>query len=602
MWRMPRQQFWREALTLSAVAMLLLLIEMLGRLNRSETFDAASGLVLILAVAMTVSWHRRLRLRWTGRLALAGRRLWKSAQCWRFEWGLDLRREPPVPRGVPPALCVLPLSLLGLCIAAVIWAAATGMPLRVLVVQASYVVYAAGLMTLWAGLLTVLIVSAFLPAWTIMDMVKSHTRWPERKAARWGAIGAAAFFTLVLAAALLLPAWVATALLSLVVLIAVTLPWAPQTWYPDCLWRNRAGDDREVRSISLGALFSLQLVSVSLIPLALVLLALGPEAIGLTASGMASPISSALGRVTAWLAGGGLLVFLGLLAGHLGVARWYDPSRRADTSVHVSGVEDADARSRIRQKLARQRWRVRFAPQQPRRTDVTVHVGEQNVEGEGTSGATFHVSEAELDNPRWRARIARRDVIQRRRMLTRGLQSIFKRAARRKKRSGSGYWVAPHYWFVDGLTRDQFDDEDTNVLDVIPPLYYKAFPRAARRHFFEICRALEVDLIYVEDGVDFRNLRRVLRVMFERYDIDGGRQPLADIHFAGLPKVRVMLHDYDFQEPPLKTKYPEPDYQHLGRVRILHVFRDRGADDEQATTPEEPDWILTPDESPILVG
>jgi len=151
MWRMPRQQFWREALTLSAVAMLLLLIEMLGRLNRSETFDAASGLVLILAVAMTVSWHRRLRLRWTGRLALAGRRLWKSAQCWRFEWGLDLRREPPVPRGVPPALCVLPLSLLGLCIAAVIWAAATGMPLRVLVVQASYVVYAAGLMTLWVG-------------------------------------------------------------------------------------------------------------------------------------------------------------------------------------------------------------------------------------------------------------------------------------------------------------------------------------------------------------------------------------------------------------------------------------------------------------------
>lgn len=162
--------------------------------------------------------------------------------------------------------------------------------------------------------------------------------------------------------------------------------------------------------------------------------------------------------------------------------------------------------------------------------------------------------------------------------------------------------MAPHYWFVDGLTRDETDDTETNVLDVIPPLYYKAFPRAARHHFFEISRALQVDLLYVEDGVDFRSLKRVLRVMFERYDIDGGRQPLADIHFAGLPKVRVMLHDYNFEEPALKTKYPEPDYQHLGRVRILHVFRDRGEDEPQEITPEEPDWLFTPDDSPVLVG
>ena len=226
---------------------------------------------------------------------------------------------------------------------------------------------------------------------------------------------------------------------------------------------------------------------------------------------------------------------------------------------------------------------------------------EQNVD-EHCSKATFTVSEGELDSPHLRERIARRDVIQRRRMLIRGLESIFRRAARVKKRSGSGYWLAPHLWFVDGLTRDQFDDEDTNVLDVIPPLYYKAFPRAARQHFFEVSRALKVDLLYVEDGVGFRNLRRVLRVLFERYDIDGGRQPLSDVHFSGLPKVRVMLHDYDFQAPPLKTKYPEPDYQHLGRVRILHVFRDRGDEEDQAVSPEEPDWIFTPEDSPVLVG
>jgi len=56
----------------------------------------------------------------------------------------------------------------------------------------------------------------------------------------------------------------------------------------------------------------------------------------------------------------------------------------------------------------------------------------------------------------------------------------------------------------------------------------------------------------------------------------------------------VIIHDYTLDQPWTHTNYPEPDYRHLGRVRILHVFKDRGAEDELSESPEDPDWIFSP--------
>ena len=64
-WKLPRIEFWREVLTFAAVGSIVLLLELLGRWNRSEFFDAASAMVLLLTFAMAYSWHRRFRLRWT---------------------------------------------------------------------------------------------------------------------------------------------------------------------------------------------------------------------------------------------------------------------------------------------------------------------------------------------------------------------------------------------------------------------------------------------------------------------------------------------------------------------------------------------------------
>jgi hypothetical protein len=214
-------------------------------------------------------------------------------------------------------------------------------------------------------------------------------------------------------------------------------------------------------------------------------------------------------------------------------------------------------------------------------------------------GEPLEVSIEGLRVPELLDLIARRDEIQRRRILLRRLRSIFRRAARRRYRSGSGFWVAPHYWFISALSRDQYDeefhvDEGTMILEIIPPFYHRALPREVRHHLHQICRALAIDLIFLEDGVGFRGLRRVMRILFEHHDVHGGTRPIEEMHFRGLQGIRVMIHDYRLDRPLDRENYPEPDYEDLGRARVLHVFRDRGGPAEDDVEPVDLDRLLMP--------
>jgi hypothetical protein len=110
-------------------------------------------------------------------------------------------------------------------------------------------------------------------------------------------------------------------------------------------------------------------------------------------------------------------------------------------------------------------------------------------------------------------------------------------------------------------------------------------PRSVRHHIYQILRALHVDLIFVEDGVGFRRFCRVLRMLFEVYDVYGGKRRAEDVHFHGMPGTRVLIHEFQLDEPFKSEVYPEPDYENLGRARILHVFRDRGEQEEPLETP-----------------
>jgi hypothetical protein len=175
------------------------------------------------------------------------------------------------------------------------------------------------------------------------------------------------------------------------------------------------------------------------------------------------------------------------------------------------------------------------------------------------------------------------------------LQKLFKRASAFKGPSGGGFWLAPHWWFFDGVGRE---DADANPEDTAPPLvgppYHRILPARARQHAHAFLRATQVDMIFVEDGVTFKNIERVLRVITELYDVHGGQRRAEELHFRGLTKVKVMIHEYEPGNPFRSDLYPEPKFDDLSRVRVLHIFRDRGGHEELIEPPFDFSWTPAP--------
>jgi hypothetical protein len=120
-------------------------------------------------------------------------------------------------------------------------------------------------------------------------------------------------------------------------------------------------------------------------------------------------------------------------------------------------------------------------------------------------------------------------------------------------------------------------------------------PPRVRQHWHAVLRAVQVDLVYIEDGVRFKALERVLRATLELYDVHAGRKRAEDLHFRGIPKVRVMIHEYaPGKAYETGSEYPEPKFTDLTRLRILHVFKDRGESEERVEPPADFSWEPQP--------
>ena len=160
------------------------------------------------------------------------------------------------------------------------------------------------------------------------------------------------------------------------------------------------------------------------------------------------------------------------------------------------------------------------------------------------------VSAADLAVGEVRQRLERRDEIQVRRQLFRGLAKLFKRASTFKGPGGGGYWLAPHWWFIEGMGREDADGhEEETAPPLVGPPYHRILTARARQQIYRVLRATQVDMIFVEDGVSYRKLEKVLRVLLELYDVHGGKRKAEELHFRGLPKVRVMIHEYEPGNP-----------------------------------------------------
>jgi hypothetical protein len=572
-----------------AVCGLVVGLEMFGRYAAVTDFhDAFAAFALLFAIGAIVARHRRTPLSWVRGIGNWGRWLLGSLAAFRYDHGIDLRGTPPLPRRTPPAVWYLALLLMawsGIALAA--WALFPG-GWRIIGTHSSYTLYLFFLLILWAALLLVTFIGVFVPVAVLDKLLKRWLGDTDRR-------GAELFAVVVYAVGVSLIAWIVPPTAVLGLCLAVTLG-AWLAYLPRgsdgaaVLWR--AAPDKPVYAVPIRRVLALVAGLTALLVFAVLITACGGRLFGPPRPDDTMPVTALFGAVAAWL----MPLLLVVVWLRLWAARRQDPARRTAPSAHIDGTEIIDIRRALRAVLL-WGWKVRAKPakRDAGQVGIVIVPQEQSEAKEFDPRWPLKVSVADIEAGEVKQRLDRRDEIQVRRQLFRSLQKLFKRASVFKGPSGGGFWLAPHWWFVEGVGRE---DADTSSEDAAPPLvgppYSRAIPTRARQHAHAVLRATQVDMIFVEDGVTFKNLERVLRVITELYDVHGGTKRAEELHFRGLPKIKVMIHEYEPGNPFRSDIYPEPKFDDLSRVRVLHVFRDRGGHEERVEPPFDFSWTPAP--------
>ncbi len=564
-------------------------LEVVGRYAATTDFhDGLAAFALLFAIGAIAARHRRSPLGWVRGLGNWGRRIGASLASLRYDHGIDLRGTPPVARRTPPAVWVIALLLIGWAgLAAAAWAAFPA-GWRIIGTYTSYTVYLIFLLFLWSALLSVTFVGVFVPVAVLDKLLKRWLGDTDRRGAELFAV--VTYAVLVSAIAWWLPP-TPVLVLCLVVAVVAWLVYLPRgSDGAAVLWR--AGPNQPVYAVPLHRVLALVAGLTALLVFAVLLTSCGGWLDGLPRPDDTMQVTSLFGRIAAWL----MPMLLVVIGWRLWAARLNDPARRTGPTAHIAG-SDPLAIQRVARTIRTWGWNVRTAPtpREPGQVGIVVVPQEQSEAKEFDPRWPLKVSVADVEAGEVKQRLDRRDEIQVRRQLFRALQKLFKRASVFKGPGGGGFWLAPHWWFVEGIGRE---DADASGEDSAPPLvgppYSRAIPARARQHAHAVLRSAQVDMIFVEDGVTFKNLERVLRVVTELYDVHGGQRKAEELHFRGLPKVKVMIHEYEPGNPFRSDLYPEPKFDDLSRVRVLHVFRDRGGHEERVDPPFDFSWTPAP--------
>jgi hypothetical protein len=582
-----RRLWWADLGVTVMTALGVLAVEVMGRQCTNDLHDLLCLLLIVVLGVGVLLRHHSSPLPWVTIIAAAFRWLGACLRRGTFEIGLDLRGEPRVRRGTPPIVLWLAMIFAAWATAAALTADELPHVFRTVAKNGWYVGYLLALGGLWLGLCLLSLLAVFLPFALIHDTcVLAHTGSDPRPRRREYA-AVLAYFGGLLVLGLVLPVAVALIWCGLALFAYLAVCRLPARADVRFLWRPR--DSIRVRSLSWSRWVTWEFLLITLAVYALVLTACGDRLYGAADPPLTMPVTAMLGLILAWLSAGALTTLLIQMA--LGQMR--DPARPdRPTASFVDAPREH--RAGLRRLFRRNGWRVRFAPAKAGALDVELELVESRLPTlDAEPRWPLAVTLADLDDPGVWERLRRRDEIQKRRKLVGALERLFKLAAGRAGGSGTGYWVAPHFWFVNGLMRDNqrdadddFDMSEGAILSAtVGPPYFRVLPRGARHHLYTMLRAVQVDLIFVEDGVSFKRFRKVLRALFEVYDVHGGQRPAEEIDFRGLPGTRVLIHEFQFDEPFRSETYPEPKYDYLGRARILHVFRDRGEQEEPLETP-----------------
>ena len=591
-----------------AIVGVLVCIEIMGRRSSTDLADLVHLLMLVVVGLFVHARHRERPLAWVSGCMAAYRTVLEWSQRLRIEIGFDMRGSPPLPRRLPAAMLLL-FGVLGMLFTLNVFGAAEfPAALREFGVSTCYLGYLLLLALLWSLVSVAVLFAIFIPIAILHDLcLYDRTGKPHLDRRREYRV-VVAFFVMLFLAAVLLPLWVHLTFCGIACLVNIATLTIPANRQVQLIWRSKSGGP--IWAIPWGLWVVCEFLALTLIYVNLALLTAGSEIVGQPRANETMSITSFMGSVLLMMTPG----VLGTLLLQTVLGRLRDPARPEPPVLHVQGeITPALLRaaySRGWRVVAAQRpgWLARWRGQleRPARpTDVRIRLvtPEQSQAREFNPKWPLAVSEADLVEGSVFERLARRDELQKRRLLVRGIEKLMRTLTRREYQQGGGFWLAPHCWFVAGVTRDAHEDEiDLNespvLTHLIGPPYHFVFAHATRHYCYALMQALEIDLIFVEDGIGHRKLTKVLRRMFELYDRTAGQCRAEDAMFTGIPGVRVIFHDFTLEEPFKSDDYPEPQYEHLGRGRIMHVFKDRGEQDEPLETPM--DFSFTP--APLLMS
>ena len=579
------------ALVFVAVAAL----EWLGRRSANDVGDALNAFVMLAVVGTVLLWHRRRPLGWVGWIAARAARPFRKLRGAKKNHGIDFRGRPAYPERLPPKLWLFGIVLASLGAgAAAVWHYFPEAGWRGAIAPVCYTLYLALFAIQWLGLLSLLLAGLFLPVLRLDRHFRDTLADQDRRVLMFFAF--LAYLVAVSLAAAALP--VAIPLGTLVLAIPALVAASHFAGHEEIslLWRHPR--TRIVSAIPLARFFAVLGVLGLLAAIALVLLGRNGRLITQPLRTDVFSLTSSLAGLAAWVAPG--LALLGLW--RYAESRKHDPAKRTPPTVHLANPLSIDA-GRIAEKLlSGSGWLVRSGLEPPDQNDVRIELvpPEQSLAREFYASWPLKVSLADLDDPIVRDRLVRRDRIRQRRRLYSGLRQLMKHAVRSRGQRGGGLWFAPHWWFIPAMGRESGSKNPERAsLRRIGPTFHDALGTRARQQLHAALRAAQVDVIFIEDGVGTKSLLRVMRELLELYDIHDGRKIADDHTFVGIPKVRVVIHEFvpDAEEWE-RPRYREAKFDELSRGRVMHIFRDKGESEEVGTVPMDFDYVP----SPSLVG
>jgi hypothetical protein len=522
-----RQRSVHDFLVIGLWLVALAWLELIGRRTASDVADGFLLSCVVFLVACTTLIH----VQWKLKSVVALLRFARSLKAWftaaGLTYGADLRGTPPIPRRWPRRWFWA--FVLTASTTVVLSMKLRWFPIgfRELLAGRCYLAYLSSLAILWSALLSAALVHSLFAWGCLHDAIVGTFLGQGRRSLRQELGITCAVVALLAAGACFLPIQVPLGIFLLLFSIySGACCLLPASLV--ILWRPQSGG--VVRSIDGRAWYWMQGVMPILISAVLVLVSRGETWSG-SALRSKMPLTALLGQLFAWCAVAGTTALTWQCLRLVALGIFLHPRHKVRPELPALTSEERD-------------------------------------------------------------RALRRDEIVHRRRIVRGLEKLFKESRRRSFSQGTGFLIGLQHWFVLGMVRDEDEQnhrEDTIWDGIIGPPYYRAFPPEARDHFREMTAALQVDLLFVEDGVPFRRFVRVLKMMFEIYDIFGGRRRIEEWHFTGLPGIRVIIHDFTLDQPLLARDggYPEPSYEEIGRARIVHVFKDRGESEELEPVPSD---------------